>query len=395
MLNLERHLVETGRVIQRRYLLQRLVEQGQNCAVYHGFDQVLQRVVAVKVPYADHIPAYSTAIRTTSSFTHPNIVGIYDLIVEPEHLYIVQEYVDGDNFQTLLQAQLSPSQVVDFGIQVCQALLYASSPARKSCHGDLTPAAIMRNRRGLVRVNNFALPSDMNYFASWNQLGGGDSVVSDQLLPWGQMSAGRSADDTRALGLLMYQLLASHSSSIPLGTPPGDGRMRFMRNVPPEVCEVVARAVIRQHPQYIASPEALLAELRILEKAFEPVAPVGMGATSVRQLEDAALKQPSTLPGGKLVASLPGHGSSYEAMQQGGPVAAYPAEAGIPFDAATPAAATTANISPDLAISQQAMYSRVPEDRSGKVNLSVLILAGLIFFVLFFVIGFLIAHSML
>src|ERR1700730_5719259 len=117
-------MAETGRMISRRYLLQRLLKQGQACAVYQGFDQVLQRTVAVKVAPAEHIPAYRAALRATSQFSHANITGTYDLIVEPDSLYLVQEYVDGDDFATLLQGQMIPYEVVDIGVQICQALLY-------------------------------------------------------------------------------------------------------------------------------------------------------------------------------------------------------------------------------------------------------------------------------
>jgi len=90
--------VETGRVINRRYLLQRLIKQGQVCAIYQGMDQVLQRVVAVKAVPAPHIPAYRAALKMTADFSHPNVVGTYDLVMEPEMLYIVQEYIEGVDF---------------------------------------------------------------------------------------------------------------------------------------------------------------------------------------------------------------------------------------------------------------------------------------------------------
>ena len=110
-------MAETGRMISRRYLLQRLLKQGQACAVYQGFYQVLQRSVTVKVVPAEHIIVYRTALRATSQFSHQNIIGIYDLIVELEYLYLVQEYVDGEDFAMLLQTQLTPYEVVDIGMQ--------------------------------------------------------------------------------------------------------------------------------------------------------------------------------------------------------------------------------------------------------------------------------------
>ena len=82
--------METGRVINRRYLLQRLIKHGQVCAIYQGTDQVLQRTVAIKVVPSSDITAYRAAIKLTAHFSHPNIVGLYDLVVEPETLYIIQ-----------------------------------------------------------------------------------------------------------------------------------------------------------------------------------------------------------------------------------------------------------------------------------------------------------------
>jgi serine/threonine protein kinase len=381
--------VETGRVIQRRYLLQRLIEQGKNCAVYQGFDHVLQRPVAVKVPFAEHIPAYRAAIRSTSLFTHPNIIGLYDMVVESEQIYIVQEFVEGENFTSLLQSQLSAYQVVDLGTQVCHALLYASSGARKICHGDLTTTAMVRDRRGTVHVNNFALPSDMTYFTSWNSLGGNEQVISDQHLPWGQLSEGRREDDTRALGLLLYQLLASHmSGSLPDG-PPADGRLHFVRNTPPELCEVVARTVIRQHPQHIKTPEELLANLKPIAEALEPVVPVEI-VTPVEEMSRFA--QASPVSTGKLVTSLPTRVTTPPAVDY--------APVDLPStDYAqdlSPSVPPVAGISTKLADARQAAYSFETETlEPDRVNFPVLLGLGVLLFALFFAIGFFLAHTIL
>ncbi|MBO0792657.1 MAG: protein kinase, partial [Ktedonobacteraceae bacterium] len=287
--------METGRVIHRRYLLQRLLKQEQDCALYQGFDQVLQRAVMVKVPNAEHIPAYRAAVRATSQFAHPHIVGIYDLIVESEHVYIVQEYVDGDTFEVLLQKALTPYQVVEMGVQICQALLYASSPSRKICHGNLTPEAVVRDQRGYVRITNFALPTDMQYFTAWSSLGSEGLVISDAGLPSGQMTDGRRADDARSVGLLLYQLLTPHPASANKVEPPADKRLRFMRTSPAELCELVARLLVRQHPQNIATVEALHSELKKLAAALEPPMPA-VAATPRGTSSDAQVAVPQLSP---------------------------------------------------------------------------------------------------
>src|SRR5205809_4415237 len=101
-------IVETGLVIGGHYLLQRLIKQGQYSTVYQGVDQLFQRMVAVKSVPAAHIQTYRVAVRLTSQFSHPNIVGLYDLTIKPDRLYLIQEYIEGEDFASLLQAPLQP-----------------------------------------------------------------------------------------------------------------------------------------------------------------------------------------------------------------------------------------------------------------------------------------------
>lgn len=391
--------MDTGRIIHRRYLLQRLIQQGTVCAVYQAFDQMLQRPVAIKVAPPEHIPAYRAALRSTAQFSHPNIIGMYDLIVEPNALYIVQEYVEGADFKALLQAQLAPHQITDIGAQICQALVYAGTPSRKVCHGDLTPSAILLNRDGLVRVNNFALPSDVAYFSTWSVIGGGDTALSNPDLPWGQMSDERKEDDTRAVGLLLYQLLAGQGTEAASVEPPADGRLRFTRNVPAELCELIARATIRMHPQHIKTPEVLYAELKALAEALEPSSsPIAVGADSAYSAEDIArVKQYSSIPPCGPHSPIPPPLMREKATAE---------ELGLYKPAASHLTATeamassspaVANIPPNLTAARQiqaAAYANLSniDEQPRHINIPVLLLIGFVLFALFFGLGWMLAH---
>ncbi len=393
MRNLERLTVETGQVIHRRYLLQRLVKRGNACAVYQGFDQVLQRTVAVKVVPAEHIVEYRVAIRATSQFSHPNIIGVYDVIIDPDKVCIVQEYVDGDDFSTLLQSQLAPYYVADMGMQMCQALLYASTSSRKVCHGDLTPASIIRDRRGQVRINNFVLPGDMYYFTAWSQVGSNGVTISDRELPLGQLSDGRRDDDTRAVGLLLYQLLSGRSPDATSVEPPPDGRLRFMRNVPPELCNVVAKAVVRQHPEHISTPDVLYAQLKTIAEALESVVPsAAVNPTPRYQGNDATRIAPYTavpMQSSPLRTSFPRTTAEVRTPVREEMSAARVA-AIDPGDAFT-----VADMPMKLASAQLPAYPPLPEEPPRRINVLLLLLIGLVLFAVFFAVGYFISNTLI
>jgi len=392
--------VEIGRIIQGRYLLRSIIRQGQICTVYQGIDQRLQRNVAVKVVPAAHIPAYKAAVQKTAQFSHPNIISLYDLLEEAEKLYLVQEFVEGSDFAAILQMPLQPYEIADFGVQLCQALLYAAGSSRRVCHGDLTPSAIMRDVRGYVRISNFALPSDAHYFTRWSNFGGEGVPLADTELPWGLLSAGRQANDTRAVGLLLYQLLAGRSAGATSVEPSPDGQLYFMRNVPPELCQLVARTVIRQYPEHIGNVETLCIELQNLSEMLEPAIPISVNATDYQpQVEMPQPGPVAAAPSGNLLNAGPlrkatpvGGAVAYRSSTSAG--VADVADVSAPDSDAN--AQTMADASLHLAPSSQSLA--LDTETGQKVHSSTArlvmlwLLLGLVAFALFFVVGYFMGH---
>lgn len=382
--------METGRVVNRRYLLQRLLRQGQYSTVYVGTDQVLQRPVAVKVVPAPYIQDYRAAIKLTAQFSHPNIIGLYDLVVETDVLYVVQEHIEGDDFAALLQKALSVFEVVDLGSQICQALVYASNSGHRVVHGDLTPGAVIRDRNGLVRVNNFALPADQSYFQKWSVMGGDGVAVSDPELPPGTFSEGRQADDTRAAGLLLYQLLTSRPPGASSVDPRPDGRLSFQRHVPPELCETVARAVVRRHPHVIHTPEDLFAELKTLLEVLEAAVPVPAPVTSGLAYDETIAARPSAPAGGaRLATALPRRD-----VDAPGGVAAYPQGQSLKLPVAEPApfAPTVADSALKFDPARRAAYPEPKPLNQGRSLVIMILLIGLVAFAALFIIGYFIGQ---
>lgn len=372
--------METGRVIHGRYLLQRLIKQTAFCTVYQGTDQRLQRTVAVKSVPASHMMAYKAAMKMTANFSHAHIIGLYDLVIEPEALYVVQEYVEGESFAALVQSQLSPYEIAEMGWQICLALMYAGSSSRRVCHGDLTPAALIRDSQGVARINGFALPHNLAYFERWSPLGGEGVPLLETELPPGQQSDARKADDTRAVGLLLYQLATGSQE------PPPDERLRFQRNTPPELCETLARVIVRQHPQNINTPEALYAQFKVLAEALEPAAPMPVTAANY-QVEEPLVRQYSPVSVGTPVAPLSGR----ESVQGGRALSSYSGK--LPALGTASALPRETNGSLNVA-GRPPGYLSPPVQPKSSPALTILLL-GLLAFGLFFAVGYLLGHVLI
>ena len=168
-----------------------------------------------------------------------------------------------------------------------------------------------------------------------------------------------------------------------------DGRLRFMRNIPPALCELVARTVIRDHPQHISTVEVLHDELNALTEALDPSSSMAAANIPIYQPAEVASPRPySAAPGGKmnpLPAGQPGRGlASYQ--KENSVKLATPA-----LDPVAAAAPTSANASLLVTPLRQPDNSLTSEETPAAVRRSPLLLwlvLGLIAFALFFVIGY-------
>ena len=88
-------------------LLELLGEGGMG-SVYAGFDEKLQREVAVKAIRADRLDAATRGrllreARALSRFAHPSICAIYGFVEETDNDYLILERVRGKSLHQALQ----------------------------------------------------------------------------------------------------------------------------------------------------------------------------------------------------------------------------------------------------------------------------------------------------
>jgi len=148
-----------------KILIQEQLGSGGMGQVFLGFDETLERHVAVKVirkhrrTQTDSRIRFIREAKILSKLEHPNICRIYDYLVEDDGDYIVMEYIQGKDLEETLARGLSDAEKLKIAIQVCEVL--AEAHAKNIIHRDLKPANVMLTPEGEAKVLDFGIAHSM------------------------------------------------------------------------------------------------------------------------------------------------------------------------------------------------------------------------------------------
>jgi serine/threonine-protein kinase len=138
-----------------------VVGQGGMGDVYAGYDEKLERKVAVKVLNADQrldLEAKERLLREAralSRLDHPNICRIHDYIESGDVDLLVLEYIDGRTLGDLMTEHLSRGERLRIAMAIASVLVAAHRAG--IVHRDLKPDNVMLTKGGEVKVLDFGL----------------------------------------------------------------------------------------------------------------------------------------------------------------------------------------------------------------------------------------------
>jgi serine/threonine-protein kinase len=145
-----------------RYEPHRRIARGGMAEVFLARDQVLERLVAVKVlfPKFAHDPRFVTRFRREASavakLNHANIVRVYDWGAHDDTYFIVMEYVEGESLAELVaRGPLGVSRAVEIASAAAAGLGYAH--AGGVVHRDIKPGNILLAATRGVKVTDFGV----------------------------------------------------------------------------------------------------------------------------------------------------------------------------------------------------------------------------------------------
>ena len=144
------------------YQVEEKIGAGGMGEVYRARDTRLDRTVAIKaLPSAvagdlARLARFEREAKLLASLSHPNIAAIYGLEEVGGALYLVLEFIQGENLaQRLARGPLSIAEALDIGGQVASAIEAAHD--RGIVHRDLKPGNVMVTPPRTVKVLDFGL----------------------------------------------------------------------------------------------------------------------------------------------------------------------------------------------------------------------------------------------
>ena len=200
------------RVLSSRYRIGPLLGRGGMAEVYEGYDQRLQRPVAVKLlrPELSAEPEvrgrFEVEARAAAGLSHPNVVAVFDTGEDGGTPFIVMERLPGDTLADRMAA--GPVDQAWLRRVACDVLgALGAAHAAGVVHRDVKPGNILIGADGCAKVADFGIAKSAEVagqVTANGQLLGTPAYLAPERLD-GLPATPRS--DLYSLGVVLYEAL--------------------------------------------------------------------------------------------------------------------------------------------------------------------------------------------
>lgn len=201
-----------GKRLDGRYEIQEIVGVGGMAVVYKAYDNVENKIVAIKIlkeEYTDNdefLRRFKNESKAIAVLSHPNVVKVSDVSFGDLIQYIVMEYIDGITLKEYIEQRgpLSWSDAVHFTLQILRGLQHAHD--RGVVHRDIKPQNIMVLPDGIIKVADFGIAR----FARSEQETITDKAIGSVHYISPEQAKGEKTDekaDVYSVGVMLYEML--------------------------------------------------------------------------------------------------------------------------------------------------------------------------------------------
>ena len=221
-------MIETGKVLQQRYRIDKQIGQGGMGAVYVATDERFGSVVAIKETLFmddNYRKAIEREARLLNSLKHPALPRVTDHFLEDNRQFLVMEYIAGEDLAHSLEYDREPfaiEQVLTWADQLLDALNFLHNQVNPVIHRDIKPQNLKVAPNGQIILLDFGLakgnPTDAGHQTAAKSIFGYSRNYASLEQIQGTGTDPRS--DLYSLSATLYHLLT--------GTAPDDALTRAM-----------------------------------------------------------------------------------------------------------------------------------------------------------------------
>jgi len=201
-------------VKMQHFELRGVVASGGMGTVYHSFDLVLERIVAIKLmkpelsESPEELEGFYREARACASLNHMNIIHVYHFGEYEGRMFLVMELADNGSMDSRIEenGRMEELEVLDAGIAMASALNAALK--HNLTHQDIKPGNILYNRENEPKLIDFGLARSAEAAAEEeDELMGTPYYVAPERI---RREPVTWSSDLYSLGATLYHALTGH-----------------------------------------------------------------------------------------------------------------------------------------------------------------------------------------
>ena len=235
-----------AQILNRTYEILEFIGKGGMSTVFKARHIRLNTEVAIKAVRKDQQIDLLAEVSILTRLNHPNLVKVTDIFEDDKLVYIVMDYIEGEDLQHIIEREkvIPEETVMEWFRTLADTLHYLHTRKPPIIYRDMKPANVILQKDGTLKVIDFGIAREYKAQASGDTTYiGTNGFAAPEQFGLAQ-SDGRT--DIYSLGMTMHYLATGKS---PLAPPYGYTPARKLNPAVSPKLEAILEKCIKDNPE--------------------------------------------------------------------------------------------------------------------------------------------------